>query len=248
MKNKFVQNYLGEERAGTFLIAQGFERDHFKIMRLIEKYKARFLRLESKRLSESLIIQKVPTKKAGRPIEEYMLNEGQTIFLGTLFRNSSDVILDFKERLAIEFVHLKKQNKGMEEYQATPAYQITRDTGKILRLESTNFMKEFVEYARGQGSSSPENYYMLYTKMVNGLLFIVEGKFKNLRSVMSTPQLMTTGAADQVVSKGISDGMKNKVFYKDIYKDVKKRVMAFADLTGQSEVIENCLNLEFKIR
>jgi len=85
---------------------------------------------------------------------------------------------------------------------------------------------------------------MLFTKMVNGLLFIAEGKFKNLRALMSTKQLMVTATAEQVVTKGISEGMKNKIFYKDIYKDVKSRVMAFAELTGQSRVIEDCLFLE----
>ncbi|GAJ14275.1 unnamed protein product, partial [marine sediment metagenome] len=113
----------------------------------------------------------------------------------------------------------------------------------ILRLEATDIMKEFVEYARFQGSNKPEMYYIHFTKMVNGLLFIVEGKFKNLRDVMSTPQLMTTGAAEQVVTKGIEEGMKKKVFYKDIYKDVGARVMTFADLTGQSKVIEDHLKI-----
>ena len=54
----------------------------------------------------------------------------------------------------------------------------------------------------------------------------------------------TTATAESVVTKGISDGMKNKMFYKDIYKDVKSRVMAFAELTGQSKVIEDCLFLD----
>jgi len=245
MKNEIVKDYYGEGRAGTFFIAQGFEREHSKIVKLISKYKKRFIRLEdNKRLSKALIIHKVTAKKAGRPVEEYLLNEGQTIFLGTLFRNSSEVVLDFKEMLAREFINLKKQNEVLKKYKGKPVYKIARNAGKILRLESTNVMQEFVEYAKSQGSQNPDKYYMLYTKLVNGLLFIVEGKFKNLRDVMSTPQLMTTGAADQVVTKGISDGMKNKVFYKDIYKDVKSRVIAFADLTGQSKVIEDCLQLE----
>jgi len=244
MVKDLVRLYNDEVRAGTFLISKGFNRDHFKLMRLVEKYKDRFLRLENKRLSKSLIMQNVSAKKAGRPIKEYLLTEGQVIFLGTLFRNTNDAILDFKETIAREFVALKKQNDALKEHQSTEKYQITRDAGKILRSEATDTMKEFVEYARFQGSKKPENYYMLYTKMVNGLLFIVEGKFKNLREVMSTPQLMTTATAENVIIKGISEGMKKKVFYKDIYKDVKSRVMTFADLTGQSKVIEEHLLIE----
>lgn len=245
MNADIVKPYEEEERAGTFLIAQGFERKHEVVIKLIKKHEARFLRLErNKRFLNTFIIQKVTAKKAGRPIEEYLLNERQTAFLGSLFRNSNDTILDFKEKLADEFVSLKEQNRLLKRHQSTEKYQVTRDISKILRLEATDIMKEFIEYARTQGSSKPENYYMLFTKMVNGLLFIVEGKFKNIRSVLSAPQLMTNGAAEQVVTKGITEGMKNKVFYKDIYKDVKSRVMAFADLTGQTKVIEDHLRLE----
>ncbi|GAG40190.1 unnamed protein product, partial [marine sediment metagenome] len=100
MVKDIVRNYNGEARAGTFLIAQGFERDHFKLMRLVEKYEVRFLRLDNKRLSKSLIMQSVSAKKAGRPVKEYLLNEGQVIFLGTLFRNTNDIVLDFKETRA----------------------------------------------------------------------------------------------------------------------------------------------------
>ena len=247
MNASIVKQYEGEERAGTFLIAQGFERKHEVVIKLIKKHEIRFLRLEkNKRFSKTFIMQKVPAKKAGRPVEEYLLNERQTVFLGTLFRNSNDTILDFKEKLSDEFVSLKDQNRALKKHQSTGKYQITRDISKILRLDATDSIKKFVEYASGQGSKTPENYYRLYTGMVNGLLFIVEGKFKNLRDVMTAPQLMTTGAAEQVVTKGISEGIKNKIFYKDIYKDVKSRVMAFAELTGQSKVIEECLQLEFK--
>jgi phage regulator Rha-like protein len=243
MNTEIVKYYQGEERAGTFLISQGFERKHDAIIKLIEKHKDRFIRLENnKSISKQLIIETVPAKTAGRPVREYLLNEAQTIFLGTLFRNLNDTILDFKENLAREFVKLREQNAALKQHQSTGAYQkITRDMGKIIRHEATNIMKEFETYAKDQGSDSPEKYYMLFTKMVNGLLFIVDGKFKNLRELMTTQQLMTTATAESVVTKGISDGMKNKTFYKDIYKDVKSRVMAFAELTGQSKVIEDCL-------
>jgi len=239
MNKPIVRIYNGESRAGTFLIAKGFERNHDQIKRLVKKYEETFLEFGSFHLSK--------VKSKGRPIEEFLINQDQTMFLGTLLKNSP-ISVAFKKRIIKKFSECRKMLESLETHKTTQKYQITRDAGKILRLEATDTIKAFVDYARAQGSSSPENYYMLYTRMVNGLLFIVEGKFKNLRDVMTAPQLMTTGAAEQVVTKGISEGIKANIFYKNIYKDVKKRVMAFADLTGQSEVIENCLNLEFKIR
>ena len=247
MVKEIVRVYNDEARAGTFLIAQGFEREHRKVIELINKYRERFIRLDNnKSVLEGFIIKKVPAKTAGRPVEEYLLNEQQTIFLGTLFRNSSDLILDFKERLADDFVKLKKRLSGIEKTKQSEPYKITRIASKIIRKKTTDEMKRFVEYANSQGSGSPDRYYGNITKMMNGLLFIVEGKFKNLRDVMTIHQLMTVSSAEQIIDKGLRSGMDNQVFYKDIYKDVKKRVMTFAELHGQSKVIEDCLKLEDK--
>jgi len=82
--------------------------------------------------------------------------------------------------------------------------------------------------------------------MMNGMLFIAEGKFKNLRDVMSTKQLMTVSSAEQIINRGLTIGMRNNVFYKDIYKDVKARVFQFADLHGKSEVIQQALEYKEK--
>ena len=202
------------------------------------------MRLENnKRLLKSLIIQKVPAKTAGRPVEEYLLNESQTIFLGTLFRNSSDLVLDFKERIAQEFVNLKKQNEALKKHQSEPEYLPTRNMGKIIRRGTTDEIQRFIEYAKKQGGSERgcNMYYSNITRMMNAMLFIVQGKQKNVRDLMSVGQLMTTYSAERIISKAITDNMKKSVFYKDIYNDVKSKVEIFAKLHGKSEIIEKCL-------
>ena len=80
-----VEIYNDEARTGTFIVSQGFEREHFKVLRLIEKYEERFLRLESNRRLKSLIRRRIPVKKAGRPVDEIMLNQEQFYFLGIPF-------------------------------------------------------------------------------------------------------------------------------------------------------------------
>lgn len=237
---KIVTNYYGEERAGTFLIAKGFQREHFDLVKLIKKHEERFIKLENnKQIPNQLIMNKVSAKKAGRPIKEFMLNEAQTIFLGTLFRNISDIILDFKMNLAKEFINLKTQNSALKQHKQTEPYQITRNASKLIRRDATDKIQEFIDYAKFQGGTKNgcEMYYTNITKMLNGMLFIIEGKHKNLREVMSIPQLMTTFSAEQIIKKALTEGMKNKMFYKEIYSDVKNKVQQFADLHGQSEII-----------
>jgi len=248
--NEIVQNYNGEERAGTFLIADGFQRRHNDITKHVKDYYELFQSMEKSFTNTRVEVPTRKVKTKGRAIQEYLLNQTQVIFLGTLFRTSSkkidDPVLLFKARLAKDFIRLKDQNAALKQHKGHPDYQVMRDAGKLVRLDTTDEMHRFVEYAKSQGSGSPKMYYMNITRMMNGMLFIVEGKFKNLREVMTIQQLMTVSSAEQIIKKGLMDGIENKIFYKDIYKDIKKRVMTFAELHGQSKVIDDCLKIELK--
>jgi hypothetical protein len=60
---------------------------------------------------------------------------------------------------------------------------------------------------------------------------------------MTVPQLMTCSSAEQIIDRGLQDGMSRKKYYKDIYKDVKAKVEIFAGLHGKSEVISEQLKI-----
>jgi len=222
-------------RAGSYLLSQGLDREHKAVRDLIEKYRNDF---------EDFSVLKTRKLKStgGRAANEYMLDEDQFMFLGTLLRNNKKVVA-FKKGIVLQFKKCRIENESLRQHKEQPKYQITRDAGKVVRKQTTDAMKDFTEYAKTQGSKSPGMYYMNITRMMNGLLFIVEGKFKNLREMMTTQQLMTVSSAEQIIDRGLKDGMSRKKFYKEIYKDVKKRVMTFAELHGQSKVIEDCLKL-----
>lgn len=237
-----VKIYKDEPRAGTFLIAKGFERPHKAVTNLINKHKARFESLDNKSFSKGLIIRKVSVKKAGRPVEEYVLNEAQTLFLGTLFRNS-EIVLDFKQKLVAEFIEMKETLRGLGKHKDLSEYIQTRKISISVRKETTKTIEYFIAYAEMQGSKNAHRYYGNFTKMANGLLFISEGKFKNFREVMTVRQLMVMSAAEGIIEKSILEEIAKGVFYKDIYQAVKKKVKIFADIHGQSEVMDKQLKL-----
>ncbi len=228
-----VEIWEDEPRAGTFLIAMGFERDHKHILEMVSRYEKDFEdfgRLK-RRKSKST---------GGRPVNEIMLNENQTMFLGTLLRNNEKSVL-FKKTLVKKFDQCRKALLSIQSVKSQPDYKLTRDYSKYIRRETTDVMKNFVEYAKSQGSGSPEKYYCNITRMMNGMLFIAEGKFKNLKEVMTPRQLMAVCSAEQIIENGLEIGMRNKMFYKDVYKDVRQRVQTFADLHGQSKIIDRFL-------
>jgi phage regulator Rha-like protein len=243
MSPGLISIHNDEPRAGTFLIAKGFKREHKEVLRLVRKYETRFLRLDNKAHSTRLITQKADTGLAGRPVEEILLNEAQALFLGSLFRNTNEEVLDFKESVARKFVLMKDEISRIKSQRLNKDWQQARSFGKVSRLLETDTMREFTIYAKAQGSKSPDYYYLCITRMMYGLLFVVDGKFKSLRDVLSPLQLMTVSSTEQIISRSLKGGMNKQMFYKDIYKAVKADVETFAELHGKSEVIELQLKL-----
>ena len=224
-----VEIYDGEPRIGSFLISNGFDREHSVVLKLIKRYEIDFKDFSDLKTRKS-------KSTGGRPVVEILLNENQAMFLGTLMKNNTQTV-KFKKELIKAFDRCRKQLEAIQKHKTKPDYQISRDAGKIVRKNTTDTMQRFVEYAKSQGSQNAERYYSNISRMLNGLLFIVQGKYKNLREVMTIHQLMTVSSAEQIIDRGLLDGMSHKKYYKDIYKSVRERVELFAELHGQSEII-----------
>ena len=226
-----VAVFFDKPRIGTFTIAQGLDKDHSEMKKLIEKYRKEFedfSGLKTRKLSST----------GGRPVEEFMLDEDQFMFLGTLLRNSPKVV-KFKQRIILEFKKCRKKLTALGQHKSEPKYQVSRDAGKLVRRETTDVIKEFIEYAKSQGSKNADQYYMVISKMLNSLLFIVEGRYKNVRDMLTVRQLMTISSAEQIVERALSLGMKKNKYYKEIYKDARKKVELFAEMHGKSEVVKD---------
>ncbi len=85
-----------------------------------------------------------------------------------------------------------------------------RASGKLIRREETDTVKVFVDYAKNQGSTKAETYYMNISKMQNKALFLIDQRFHNIRDLLDLHQLSTIEAADRIVVKAIKDGMANR--------------------------------------
>lgn len=228
-----VEIIEGEGRVGSFLISQGLDREHEMVKKLIDQYKEKF------EYFSTLKVGKLRST-GGRAANEYLLDEDQFMFLGTLLRNNEKVV-EFKFRIIKQFKKCREELQSLRAHKQEQPYQVTRDAGKIVRRQTTDMMQKFVEYASEQGSKNADKYYISISKMLNDLLFTVEGKHKNLRELLTLQQLMTISSAEQIIDKGLSVGMANKKFYKDIFQEVKGKVQIFVELHGKSSVISEQL-------
>lgn len=181
--------------------------------------------------------------KGGRPVKAYLLNEDQFTFLAMLMRNTPEVV-KLKVKVAKEFIRMRQTISNLISQRDNPDWQNVRSDGKQVYLQKTDVIKQFVDYAKGQGSTSAERYYSNLAVMENKALFFIERKYKNMHEIMTIKQLMQIATADDVVERAIKEGMEQNLNYKDIYKLAKSRVVAFANIIGKSHLHD--LSLESK--
>lgn len=92
---------------------------------------------------------------------------------------------------------------------------IRQETKQVRRME-TDTIKKFVEYAKAQGSTHADTYYMNFTKLVQSQLGIAPGE----RDVQDQKVLMRLKSLETIVDMHIETLMKEKAPYKEIYKGV----------------------------
>ena len=96
-----------------------------------------------------------------------------------------------------------------------------REDGKKERKAETDSIKEFVEYARQQGSNKPERYYIHFTKLVNSKLGIPKGM---KREELTQRQLMDVACLERVISMKLPRLITDDMDYHEVYKKIKELI------------------------
>lgn len=220
----------------SILLSDGIGVAHQEILRLIRKYKDRKIFQTSN--FESL---KLPTK--GRTKTYYLLNESQAMFIITLMKNS-EAVLDFKESLVNAFMEYRAIAQEQATIKKNAEYIEERKSGKLVRKECTDTIKEFVEYAIRQGSTNAARYYSNISKMEINCLFLVEQKYPNMREMLSLKQLSLIKCADEAIQQTLIDGMNENLPYKEIYIKAKEKIELLAKIFPPSPLPQLLMNKE----
>lgn len=89
-----------------------------------------------------------------------------------------------------------------------------RAEGKMIRKVETDAIKEFIEYAKNNGSKNSERYYSIITKATNEILNIDAGQ----RDSLTAMQLEHLAMVERVIASALTQGVEKEMNYKDIYK------------------------------
>lgn len=98
----------------------------------------------------------------------------------------------------------------------------TRTETKQVRRMETDTIKRFVEYAKSQGSTHAEQYYMNFTKLVQNHLGIDAGS----RDKQDQKTLLRLKSFETLVDMRLDNLMKTDMSYKDIYSNVRDLIQS----------------------
>ena len=93
------------------------------------------------------------------------------------------------------------------------------------RQLETDSIKEFVAYAKEQGSQHADRYYCNFTKMVNKAAGITSG-----RDEASIQQLNNLNLIEHIITEVIQGSIRQEKPYKEIYLDCKDRIQRFVEI------------------
>lgn len=89
-----------------------------------------------------------------------------------------------------------------------------RAEGKNIRKVETDAIRDFIEYAKNNGSQGSDRYYAIITKATNDILGIQAGQRDNL----TASQLEHLATVERIIATVLNDGVAKNLNYKDIYK------------------------------
>lgn len=240
-----VRLYESEPRTGTSSIAEGFGRSHRNLLKTIDNNKKDFeeagVLFSQKTKLKCELNSHLRTKERKSFVTEYLLNKEQSFLLITYLRNlkNNDKVKEFKKRLVKEFIWMENALARIKLQQKDSDHIAVRVSGKKVRLLETDTIKEYIEYCILQGSENAQRYYGNLTRMMNTNLFIIEGKFNNLREWMDTEQLKVVAVVEKIIDNALNLAMGEKLDYHDVFLYAKKKVIEFAGMYGKTKIISN---------
>lgn len=197
-----------ELRIDSRLLAGQLDHRHRTIFASITKYEKELASLSLMRFETEAV--KVEGER-GYKIQKFaLLTEDQCYFVLTLMRNNPNVVA-LKLKLVKAFRDARKQIANRD---------MARLSGKQVRRDETDAIKELVEYATANGSKNAQFYYPNITIMTNKVIGIDKGQ----RDTLDTRQLCVLQMIETSVRIAIGDGLREQLPYDDIYLLCKDRV------------------------
>ena len=197
-------------------------------LQVAEKFGKRHDKLiaEIRRMYGELIGKRTPRNCGAKFFfESTYENRGKRYPMFLMTRDGfSLLVMGFTGKNALEwklqYIRAFNQMEKLIQEKSTAAYQLSDQAEKATRKTETDIIKEFVEYARAQGSTHADHYYSNYTRLAYKSVGITD------KTTAAGSQLDDLSLVEHLIAHTLRTGMAAGRNYKDIYQDCKNRLEA----------------------
>lgn len=197
-------------------------------LQVAEKFGKRHDKLiaEIRRMYGELIGKRTPRNGGAKFFfESTYENRGKRYPMFLMTRDGfSLLVMGFTGKNALEwklqYIRAFNQMEKLIQEKSTAAYQLSDQAEKATRKTETDIIKEFVEYARAQGSTHADHYYSNYTRLAYKAVGITD------KTTAAGMQLEDLSLVEHLIAHTLKAGMAAGYNYRDIYQSCKDRLEA----------------------
>lgn len=204
-------------------VAESFGKNHFHVIRDIE---TKIIGVAEKKFTDTnfgLSTYKDDSGKSNKMY--YMTRDGYALLaMGFTGKNA----MEWKVRYITAF---NSMESILLENQS-PHWQATRLESKSNRRMETDEIKQFVQYAKDNGSKNADRYYCNLSILANKAV----GIGSNSRDTATAGQLNNLILIEHIIGEVIKEGILQALYYKDIYKLCKQRIEQFKQVAYLQKV------------
>lgn len=222
--NRIVTNSLS--------IAKEYGKRHTNVLQKIE----RSIKKCEKFGVTGLIFERSEYKdESGKWNPKYLLNRDAYLEVAVTFTG------DRAFQLRVVFIKAFNRYENFYKYQKNEiGYDETRQEGKIDHRNKTDALLILRNKAIEQGSKGytrgSDLIYIHYANMANNSLFNIQKGLKNIRDHLNVNQLKDVAGADRLIDKLAYEYVQDKTHYKEVYKTIKKKIVAYGEIIGKTDV------------
>lgn len=217
----------GDAWTTSLVIADQFGRPHKNVLREIDGL------IEDGTIDRLSFEPISYTDEMNRSQRAYKLNERASLIAMPFIGGKRS--REGQRKLVDAFLAMRQIIKQQDAYRTTVEWKEARQSGKVIRLTTTDVIQEFVGYAKAQGSENAENYYMQITKMEYRAIFLIDKAVGDgFRDRLNTMQLLNLATAESVAQRALKDGMDEGLHYKAIYQKAKTQIEQLGRLIGKT--------------
>jgi Rha family phage regulatory protein len=214
----------GEPRTTSNVIGKEFSIQHNEILKKISGFVGEIPPADF----EGMFVE--DTREVnGREYKTYNINRDGYMFL--VMNISTKKAHGKKLSFISAFNEMEKALIKQAENSNDSEWLKVRSQSKQMRLQQTDIIKEFVEYATEQGSKSAKFYYKHITNATYSALQLIQHKKPRLKDTLDVLELSQLMVAENVAKKSIRKHMEAGEHYKAVFVLVKQ------DLVNLSETL-----------